>query len=144
MNPETLFTAANLTAAVFWLLLIIAPGWRLTETLLAPVIVALLLAVAYAVLLIPQLNSEGGGLGSLAQVRLAFDNDHILLAAWIHYLVFDLFIGCWEMRDARRVGMPHLAVIPCLILTFMLGPIGLLLYLSLRILWKRQFRLTVS
>ena len=55
-----------------------------------------------------------------------------LLAGWVHYLVFDLFVGSWEVSDARRLGIPHLFVVPCLILTFLLGPCGLLLYLAVR------------
>ena len=38
----------------------------------------------------------------------------------------------WELRDARARGVPHLALLPCLGLTFMLGPVGLLLYFVLR------------
>ncbi len=44
-----------------------------------------------------------GGFGSLAEVALLFSNPHILLAGWIHYLAFDLFIGGWEVRDAQRL-----------------------------------------
>jgi len=51
---------------------------------------------------------------------------------WIHYLIFDLFIGAWESRDAQRRGIPHWAVIPCLLVTLLAGPIGLLVYLALR------------
>jgi Mn2+/Fe2+ NRAMP family transporter len=53
-------------------------------------------------------------------------------AGWIHYLVFDLFVGAWQVRDAQRRGITHLAVIPCLVLTLLAGPVGLLLYLALR------------
>ncbi len=55
-----------------------------------------------------------------------------VVAGWIHYLVFDLFVGAWEVRDARRRGVNHLAVVPCLLLTLLLGPIGLMLYLAIR------------
>jgi hypothetical protein len=61
-----------------------------------------------------------------------FRNEYLLLAGWIHYLAFDLFIGSWQVRDAERNGVPHLAVVPCLVLTFLLGPTGLLLYLLIR------------
>jgi hypothetical protein len=77
----------------------------------------------------------------LADVRALFSNDFLLLAGWIHYLAFDLFIGSWEVRDARRLGIHHLTVVPCLVLTFMLGPVGLLLYLALRAGWKQQWLL---
>ena len=54
------------------------------------------------------------------------------ILGWIHYLIFDLFIGAWESRDAQRRGIPHWAVIPCLLVTLLAGPIGLLVYLGLR------------
>ena len=73
-----------------------------------------------------------GGFGSLADVSLLFSEPALLLAGWVHYLAFDLFIGAWEVRDAQKHGVPHLLVVPCLILTFMLGPIGLLLYFAIR------------
>jgi hypothetical protein len=63
---------------------------------------------------------------------LLFDNPQIALAGWVHYLAFDLFIGGWEVRTAQREGIPHLAVLPCLVLTFLFGPVGLLLFLGLR------------
>ena len=56
----------------------------------------------------------------------------MLLAGWTHYLAFDLFIGGWEVRDAQRRGIPHLLVVPALVLTFLFGPAGLLLYLAIR------------
>jgi hypothetical protein len=62
----------------------------------------------------------------------------MLLAGWIHYLAFDLFIGSWEVRDAQRLGLNHLLVIPCLALTFLFGPIGLMLYFLIRLAAKKQ------
>ena len=52
----------------------------------------------------------------------------MLLAGWVHYLAFDLFIGAWETRDAMARRVPRLLLAPCLVMTFMLGPIGLLCY----------------
>ena len=41
-------------------------------------------------------------------------------------------VGAWESRDAQRRGVPHLLLLPCLVATFMLGPLGLLLYAAVR------------
>ena len=71
----------------------------------------------------------------LEGVKQLFANDYILLAGWVHYLAFDLFIGAWEVRDARLVGISHWLVIPCLLFTFMLGPVGLGMYFVLR--WNK-------
>ena len=47
-----------------------------------------------------------GGFGSLADVATLFGKPELLLAGWIHYLAFDLFIGAWEVRDAQRNEHP--------------------------------------
>jgi hypothetical protein len=78
------------------------------------------------------LPGSEGGFSSLSGVSTLFDNPWGLLAGWTHYLAFDLFIGGWEVRDAQRRGIPHLLVVPALVLTFFLGPSGLLLYLAIR------------
>ena len=72
---------------------------------------------------------------------MLFQKQELLLAGWVHYLAFDLFIGAWETRDAQRNQIPHLVVIPCLVMTFMLGPIGLLFYLAIRTAKTRAFSL---
>ena len=51
---------------------------------------------------------------------------------WIHYLVFDLFVGAWIGRDAIRRAIPHWMVVPCLVVTLFIGPVGLLLYFLVR------------
>lgn len=139
MAPETLFTVANGLAACGWLLLIFAPRKRWSRALIAPVVIPLLLAIAYTVLAARYFAGAEGGFSSLADVALLFENPWILLAGWIHYLAFDLFVGAWEVRDAEANRIPHLAVVPCLILTFLLGPAGLLLFLIIRAAVRRQW-----
>ena len=75
---------------------------------------------------------SGASFSSLAGVMAFFTSPVAATAGWIHYLVFDLFIGAWETRDAHARGLSHLAVIPCLILTLLFGPAGFLLYLGVR------------
>jgi len=70
-----------------------------------------------------------------------FANRWVLLAGWIHYLCFDLFIGSWQVRDAAARGISHWLVVPCLFFTFMFGPVGLLLYFVLRFSVTRKLTL---
>lgn len=138
MDPEKFFSWCGLLAMVGWLSLIILPRWKWTARLIASAIIPAILGVVYSVLIITQMPKSDGGFGSLADVATFFENPYLLLAGWIHYLAFDLAIGAWEVRDAQRIGIHHLVVIPCLIGTFMLGPAGLLLYLILRGVVKKQ------
>jgi hypothetical protein len=133
MTAEQLFPVLNLMALAAWLPLVLLPRVRWTATLV-PVLMPSLLAIVYVVLLAATLGRSEGGFSSLAGVSALFDNSWVLLAGWTHYLAFDLFIGGWEVRDAQRRGVPHLLVVPALLLTFLFGPAGLLLYLALR--WR--------
>lgn len=120
-----------------WLLVVFAPRWRWTQ-LLATFVMPLVLASVYGWLLFSAPPAHGAGFNSLAQVRALFTADQALLAGWIHYLAFDLFTGAWEARDARRLKISQWLVAPCLVLTFLLGPLGLAAYLLLRLAIKRE------
>jgi hypothetical protein len=131
---ETVFSICSMLAMAGWLLLVALPRHRLAHAV-ASVGIPLALAAVYLVLIAQHFGSADGGFGSLAEVARLFANPALLLAGWLHYLAFDLFIGAWEVRDAQRHGVPHLLVIPCLLLTFLLGPIGLLCYMAARVRW---------
>ena len=81
-----------------------------------------------------------GGFSSLAGVAALFREPWLLLAGWVHYLAFDMLVGNWEVRDARSRGIPHLLVVPCLVLTFLFGPAGWLLYTGVRSLKNEERR----
>jgi hypothetical protein len=135
INPDHLFALANPLAMLGWALLVLAPRWRFTQALVLSGAWSLSLAVAYAVFITTHyLGAHGGegGFGSLAQVAALFQDPWALLAGWVHYLCFDLFVGAWEVRDAQQRGLPHGAVVPALVLTFLFGPVGLLVYFGVR------------
>lgn len=116
-----------------WLLMAIGPAWGITRRIVLSGILPLLLAIAYLVLIVLFFGRAEGGFGSLPDVMKLFTNEWAVLAGWIHYLAFDMFVGAWEVRDAQEKGVSHILVIPCLVLTFLFGPIGLLLYHIIRL-----------
>ena len=138
MSPEQLFSLCSAAVLPGWLLLVLLPRWKWTARFVAACLLPLALALVYLFLVATHFGRSEGGFGSLADVGRLFQNPHNLLAGWIHYLAFDLFVGAWEVRDAQRLGIPHLLVIPCLILTFLFGPVGLLLYFVLRLALRRR------
>lgn len=129
MSAEVLFSICSTLVLPQWLLLIFAPNWKWTHWLRDTYSIPLLLAVVYGYLIAAHMGeAPDGGFSSLAQVKNLFANDFLLLAGWIHYLAFDLFVGSWISKNAQEKGVTHVVVIPCLFLAFMLGPIGFLLY----------------
>jgi len=138
MSAETLFAICNTLVLPGWLLLIVLPRWKWTTQIITSVIMPFLFGLLYLYLVLAYFGKADGGFSSLAGVTELFQNPYILLAGWVHYLAFDLFIGSWEVRDAQRLGISHWFVIPCLGLTFMFGPIGLGLYFTIRWTFKRK------
>jgi hypothetical protein len=133
MAYDTLFRVCNVGILPFWLLLTFAPRARVTALLVHQPLVPIFLGMLYGILLFTgSAPPPEGNMGSLTGVSALFSVPRVLTAAWIHYLIFDLFVGAWEVRDAARRGISHWLVVPCLGLTLMLGPLGLLAYLAVR------------
>jgi hypothetical protein len=141
VSADQIFSVCNSVALGGWLVLAVAGRSRWASYLAIGVIVPLLLAIAYLVLVVGHFGETKGGFGTLTDVAALFSNRWLLLAGWIHYLCFDLFIGSWEVRDAQAHGISHWLVIPCLLFTFMFGPIGLLLYFALRFVRLRAIEI---
>ncbi len=135
MNTETLFSLSTPLVLIGWALLVVAPLAPRLIDLVAGLILPAVLSAAYAALILGYWTSAEGGFDSLAGVMRLFDFPEIALAGWLHYLAFDLFVGAWQVRTARREGIPHLMVVPCLVPTFLFGPVGLLVFLGLRLAW---------
>jgi hypothetical protein len=131
VTPEQIFSVANLLALVGWVLLAVLPGRAWVSKAIAAGAIPVLAGLYVGLIAFNWLGSEGG-FGSLADVAQLFANPWLLLAGWTHYLAFDLFVGSWEVRDARSLGISHWLVLPCLLLTFLFGPVGWLLYTIVR------------
>ena len=129
---ELIFAVANPLAVLGWLALVLFPGRKVVVDGISGVAIPGLLALAYSGLVMAFFAGSEGGFGSIESVRALFQSDALLVAGWLHYLAFDLFVGAWQVRTARTEGIPHLLVIPCLALTFLFGPLGFLAFLILR------------
>jgi len=132
MTPDQVFTVANLVAAVTWIALAILPRRRFVTDVLAGWVVPAVLSLLYLLVVATTFWRADGGFSTLSDVSTLFTNRWMLLGGWVHYLAFDLLIGAWEARDARERRVPYLVLLPCLLLTFMLGPCGWLLYMAMR------------
>ena len=137
MTAAETFSFVNLTVIPAWLRLIFLPRSNWTR-IVAAYAVPSALAIVYLTLLLMNKPPQGAGFGSITQVERLFSSQWLLLAGWVHYLAFDLFVGAWQVRDAFRLNIPHLLVIPCLILTFLVGPVGLLAYFVVRLAVVRK------
>ena len=144
MPADNVYTIINAAVLPFWLLLLVVPHSRVTNLAVHSGLVPILLGAVYIFYLVSSIlggGPEGASMNSLQGLLIAFSDPDTLVGAWSHYLIFDLFVGAWLVRDAKRENIHHLAVVVPLILTLMAGPLGLVLYLVIRGVWRRRFTL---
>ena len=133
MTPDQIFLYANALAFVSWLaLILISPYWQHTDKALIGVTVTLL-AIVYFWCLSQSLSpGDFQNFSTLDGLMGLFGSKMAVTAGWIHYLAFDLMTGIWIRNNSVKHGIPHWMIVPSLLLTFMMGPVGLLTYLILR------------
>ena len=127
MTASLVFQIVNSIVLPAWLILIFFPGksWR-NQVIYG---FSMLMALVYIVYVIKGLgNMDMQSFNSLEGVTSMFTSEEAVLTGWVHYLVFDLLIGNWILTRSRKNEIPHLLVVPCLLLCFMFGPAGYLLY----------------
>lgn len=137
----TFFQVTNTVALVAWIALVLFPGRRLVSSWLCGVVVPGLLSLGYAGVIAWKMAADGppaSDVMTIAGLRKLFADDWVLAAAWTHYLVFDLVVGGWIARESVRHGLPALFRTVALVLTFLAGPVGFLVFILGRHGWQRQ------
>jgi len=139
MMPSSIFSIVNIAAMVMWFLLVFLPRWKVTKFLIQYKLIPIALAIVYVIFIVQSLLAGVVlDFGSLNSVKTLFTNENLLLAGWIHYLVFDLLIGMWILDQNKNLGINNLFIALCLIFTFMLGPIGYLLFILFKNIKTKQ------
>jgi hypothetical protein len=144
MSPDQIFQIANPIALIGWIALVLSPLAPRVLGILGGIAIPLILSVGYTGIILAHWSSGQGGFDSLQSVEQLFQSRWLLLAGWVHYLAFDLLLGAWEVRTARREGITHLILLPCLIATFLFGPAGYLLFQFIRISHQATIQSTIN
>jgi len=139
MTPTQVFSIASTMALPMWLLMVFLPKWKGTRFLIDFKIIPLILAVLYAIYIFLSIQKSGSmDFGSLASVMELFTQEQAVLAGWIHYLAFDLLVGMWMLDKNKTLKIHPILMAPCLVGTFMLGPIGFLLFMIIKTVKNQQ------
>lgn len=139
MMPAEIFRLSNSVALLTWIALLLFPFQRIVHQIILGIIVTGF-CMLYALIVLPGLGSSDlSSFGSLAGVMQLFTSEEAVLAGWIHYLAFDLMTGLFIVNNALKYGISRLLLLPCLFFTFMLGPVGLLMYLLIRSVKMKKY-----
>ena len=137
---DLLFNGANLFVLPFWTLMVLVPNTKLTRTVMGSFLPFVALAALYLFLFVTSFSNVEGidafadpNLG-LAELAGLFADPHVTATGWVHFLVFDLFVGRWIYWQGQENGVftRH-----SLALCLFAGPLGLLSHLTTTALWQR-------
>ncbi|HEY9366867.1 ABA4-like family protein [Streptomyces sp.] len=137
-----LFELSFWLAAPVWLLMIFAPSWPLTSRIASSpltVVPVLLVWLTLAVPVAPELWSAVSS-PDVDVFRELTATANGAGAVWAQIIAWDLLIGQWMFLQARRIGVPPLLMGPLLVLTILLSPIGLPVFLVVREVARRRTR----
>ena len=143
MSFEQLFSSASTLAMLGWIILVFLPRrWKWLNRIPA-YFIPMVLSVLYSFLIARYFFSAEGGFDTLVNVQQLFTYPGAALAGWVHYLAFDLFIGGLIAKQSDEIGLSRIIQVPILLLTFMFGPFGYLLFAAIKPVMQR-FKLRVA
>lgn len=137
MTWDQVFSVASGLAGASWLGLIALPRWPILLAGLRSGVVGGLGLLYAALILVYFFEVDGGGFGSIAEVRALFASDPVLVAGWVHYLAFDLLVGLAIAERSDAIGLSRIVQAPILAATFLFGPLGLVLFRLVASLGRR-------
>ena len=144
---DMIYLWLNFGVLPFWITLILFPESKICSYLVASVFPFFILSILYSyILYIFFINgynfSQNFSLYlGLDNLRALFSENAFLLLFWIHFLGINLFCGCWIVRDSQKLMISKFFIFLPLIVTYFVGPLGLLIYWIIRIFFAKRMSL---
>ena len=70
-----------------------------------------------------------------------FSEKNFLMMFWIHFIAINLFTGGWIVKYSQKFSINKIFLAILLLITYLIGPIGLLFYWLLRIFYAKNINL---
>ena len=144
---ETVYLWLNLGVLPFWFVLIIFPQSQISKFFITSIFPLFLLSLTYSYVIYVAyidgydfLQNFKLYLG-LIEITNLFENQLFLILFWIHFLAINLFCGGWIVKDSQMFNVNKFLVSITLVITYLIGPIGLTIYWIIRIFYAKRLSL---
>ncbi len=144
---EMLYYWVNLGVLPFWIILIFFPQSNLSRYFVTSIVPIFLLGGTYIFILYKSYLSSYDfinnfslylGIQNLSEL---FENELYLMMFWTHFIAINLFTGGWVVKDSQKFNINKFLIAIPLIITYLIGPIGLLFYWLIRIFYAKNINL---
>tara|TARA_B100001113_G_C21081880_1_gene610313 strand:+ start:726 stop:1199 length:474 start_codon:yes stop_codon:yes gene_type:complete len=146
-NTEMIYLWLNIGVLPFWLVLILFPQSNICKYLVTSIFPYLILSIVYIYLVFENYENGYNFWGNfnlylgLDDLNNLFNDNAFLITFWIHFLAINLFCGSWIVRDSSKLSMPKILIFFPLLITYFIGPVGLLFYWIFRIFFAKRLSL---
>ena len=144
---EILYFWVNLGVLPFWLILIFFPSSNINKFFVTSILPILLLSGTYIFALYKSYLNSYDFISnfelylSISNLSNLFSNNLFLILFWIHFVSINLFVGGWMVRDSQKLLINKILVAFPLIITYLIGPLGILIYWLIRIFYAKSINL---
>ena len=144
---ETLYMWINLGVLPFWFILIVFPQSHLSRIFVTSIFPFFILGGVYIFILYKSYligyDFDGNfslylGLNELSRL---FEDHLYIMIFWTHFIAINLFIGGWIVKDSQKFSINKVLMAVPLIVTYLIGPIGLFFYWIIRIFYAKRISL---
>ena len=144
---ETLYMWINLGVLPFWFILIVFPQSHLSRIFVTSIFPFFILSGVYIFILyksyLTGYDFDGNfslylGLSELSRL---FEDHLYIMIFWTHFIAINLFIGGWIVKDSQKFAINKVLMAVPLIVTYLIGPLGLILYWIIRIFYAKRISL---
>ena len=146
-SPQMIYLWLNFGVLPFWFVLIFFPQSRICNYLVTSIFPIFLLSVIYLYLFYYHFINNYNYLGNfnlylgLDNLKSLFLNETFLLMFWIHFLGVNLFCGCYIVKDSQKFSLSKYLIFSPLVITYFIGPLGILIYWIIRIISAKRFNI---
>ena len=144
---EILYFWVNLGVLPFWLILIFFPSSNINKFFATSILPILLLGGVYIFSLYKSYLNSYDFISnfelylSISNLSNLFSNNLFLILFWIHFVSINLFVGGWMVRDSQKLFINKILVAFPLIITYLIGPLGVFIYWLIRIFYAKSINL---
>ena len=144
---ETLYMWINLGVLPFWFILIVFPQSHLSRIFVTSIFPFLILSGAYIFILYKSyligydFDVNFTLYLGLSELSRLFEDHLYIMFFWTHFIAINLFIGGWIVKDSQKFSINKVLMAVPLIVTYLIGPIGLVLYWIIRIFYAKRISL---
>ena len=144
---EMLYYWVNFGVLPFWLILIFFPQSQLCRYFVTSIFPIFVLSATYTFVLYKSYLNSYDFMGNfnlyfgINEMSNLFSDKNFLMMFWIHFIAINLFTGGWIVKDAQKFAINKIILIIPLLVTYLIGPLGLFLYWLIRIFYAKNISL---